>query len=99
MNKSRLLGALCACLIFPPVIVSADLISVDWKTPGDGLITRDTNSGLEWLDLTVTVGRSANDIRSQILAGGEFEGWRFANAFNVETFLSGHSVWLCSLCK
>jgi len=77
-----------ACLISFSVNASADIISVDWETPGDGLITRDTNSGLEWLDLTVTVGRSANDIRSQILAGGEFEGWRFANAFNVETFFN-----------
>jgi hypothetical protein len=77
-----------ACLVIISVNVSAALISVDWKTPGDNLITRDTNSGLEWLDLTVTVERSANDIRSQILAGGEFEGWRFANAGNVETFFN-----------
>ena len=76
------------CLTLFSFNTIAAIISVDWKTPGDNLVTRDTDSGLEWLDLTVTVGRSANDIRSQILAGGEFDGWRFANAFHVEGFFN-----------
>ncbi|QID19577.1 PEP-CTERM sorting domain-containing protein [Nitrogeniibacter mangrovi] len=34
----------------------ANLISIDWQTAGDGLITQDTASGLEWLDWSVTRG-------------------------------------------
>ncbi len=34
--------------------VNAAIISVDWQTTGDNLITQDTASGLDWLDLTVT---------------------------------------------
>jgi hypothetical protein len=34
----------------------ADLVSVDYVNSGDGLLTRDTQSGLEWLDWPVTSG-------------------------------------------
>lgn len=44
-----------------------------------GNITRDTVSGLDWLDLTETKGRSYNDISVKFGVGGEFEGWRYAN--------------------
>ncbi|WDP89352.1 MAG: PEP-CTERM sorting domain-containing protein [Desulfobacter sp.] len=39
----------------------ADIIEID-LTPGDALITRDTNTGLEWLDLSATDGMSYNDV-------------------------------------
>jgi len=38
----------------------------------------DTHSGLDWKDATLTVNRSYNDVSSQLGAGGEFEGWRYA---------------------
>jgi len=41
--------ALCSSL------ASGAVISRDWKTPGDGLLTYDTVSGREWLDLTYTI--------------------------------------------
>ncbi|MFC1750914.1 PEP-CTERM sorting domain-containing protein [Pseudomonadota bacterium] len=40
----------------------------------------DTNNGVDWLDVTLTTNRSFNDISSQLGAGGEFEGWRYATA-------------------
>ena len=40
----------------------AALLSTDWKVTNDNLITRDTNSGLDWLDLSVTLGMSYNEI-------------------------------------
>ncbi|MFK5894855.1 MAG: hypothetical protein QM504_16675 [Pseudomonadota bacterium] len=50
---------------------------------GDGLITSDTEIGLEWLDLTETVNMSYDDISSQFGTGGKFEGWRYASASEV----------------
>ena len=47
---------------------SATLVAVDLFTAGDGLLTRDTGSGLDWIDVTATVSRSYNDIEAG--AGG-----------------------------
>ena len=49
---------IAAGLLFSTVSQAA-IVSADWKTAGDNLITRDTTSGLDWLDLTETtsVGR------------------------------------------
>jgi hypothetical protein len=54
--------------------VNAAIVSTDWLAPDDNLITHDTDSGLEWLDLTATNHRSYSDISSQLGIGGEFEG-------------------------
>jgi hypothetical protein len=49
-----------------------------------GDITRDTTTGLDWLDLTITRGRSYNDISSKFGAGQEFDGWRYATDVEVQ---------------
>ncbi|MGY9003690.1 MAG: PEP-CTERM sorting domain-containing protein [Rhodospirillales bacterium] len=48
-----------------------------------GDITRDTNTGLDWLDLTITNGRSYADVFSKLGVGEEFEGWRYATGFEL----------------
>jgi hypothetical protein len=40
----------------------AALIEADFATPGDALLTLDTDTGLEWLDLTETVGLSYDEL-------------------------------------
>ena len=45
---------LCVPLLLASAGVSAELKSIDFLTPGDGLITHDTVSGLYWLDLDYT---------------------------------------------
>lgn len=64
---------------------NASLIEVDYEgiVGADTAITLDTSTGLEWLDLTVTLNRSYNDILSNLDSGGEFEGWRFATRTDV----------------
>lgn len=77
--------ALVRCL-FPIVLLiiavagqaSGQLVTRDWKAAGDGLLTYDSNSGLEWLDWTETAGRSYDDVAARFGAGGEFEGFRHA---------------------
>lgn len=47
----------------------------------------DSQSGLDWLDLTETQGMSFNYVSSQLGVGGEFEGWRYATSQDVEILL------------
>ena len=65
--------------------VSAALISWDWKTPGDNLLTYDSATGLDWLDWTESTNRSYNDVLTQLGPGGEFEGFRHASTDEVHT--------------
>ena len=74
-------GLLLACNF---AIAVADMpMPVDWKKPGDGLLTYDPATGLEWLDLSYTTNRSYNDIVSQLEPGGEFEGFRYASIAEI----------------
>lgn len=76
--------------------VEAAMIEMDWKNPGDGLLTLDTVNKREWLDLSQTLlsdqfpGTGANflEIRearyqyvvSQTAPGGLFEGFTVAKS-------------------
>jgi hypothetical protein len=71
---------------------NALLISADWKTAGDGLITQDTASGLSWLDMTVTADKSYNTVSSQLGVGGSYEGWRYANDDEVAALYTAAGV-------
>lgn len=65
---------------------SAATLSVDWQMAGDNLITLDTDTGLEWLDLTATTSRSYNDISTAFGVGQEFDGWRYATMNEISVF-------------
>jgi hypothetical protein len=62
---------------------SAALTSADWKIEDDDLLTID-DSGLQWLDLSETVGQSYNAVAAQLVADGLFEGFRYATVAEVE---------------
>ena len=67
--------------------VNAEIISVDWQTAGDNLITRDTSTGLEWLDISVTRGLGVTyDVIPGLEQGQRFEGWRLATAAELGSF-------------
>ena len=83
MKKSRLLGAVCGCLAIFSFDASATIISTDWRFAGDNLITQETDSGLEWLDLTVTDGLSYYDVVALMGDGGSLQGWRYATRAEV----------------
>ena len=67
--------------------INAATISIDWQSTGDGLITRDTSSGLDWLDLTQTTGMTYDSVIAGQVAGGQFDGWRYASVDEVNTLL------------
>ncbi len=56
--------------------VNAALIGVQ----DHGTYFTDTQSGLDWLDVTASANRSYNDVSSQFGSGGDFDGWRYATA-------------------
>lgn len=74
---------------------NAALMSTDWMTAGDNALTLDESTGLEWLDLTQTAGRNYNDIvgldgSNELVAGGNFAGFRYATLIEVETLYLNH---------
>ena len=61
---------------------SAALVAVDLFAPGDALVTRDTDSGLDWLDLPLTTSLSYDQIQAG--AGNWLaNGWRYATEAEV----------------
>ena len=59
------------------------LIDVDWHAPDDNLIIRDTDTGLDWLDLRVTADLSHSAVQSGLESGGAFYGFRLATQAEV----------------
>lgn len=69
---------LILCLSLSCSVTSAVIIEADLNAPGDGLLTRDTIQGLDFLDLTPTIGLSFADVSAELGVGGNFEGFRYA---------------------
>ena len=65
-------------------VPAAVLLSQDDSVFGVDSITLDSATGLEWLDLTFTDGRSYIDVSSNFGPGGDFEGYRYATQSEVE---------------
>lgn len=76
MNKATLLFSFFASLA--SLNAHSALVVRDLHTPGDGLITYDTVSQLEWLDVGQTFGLTYDDVTGALGAGGQFEGWSIA---------------------
>ena len=83
-------------LIFTATTASATLSSLDLVTgSGAGDITFDSQTGLEWLDLTKTAGLSYNEIKNGTVTGFDFianDGFRFATVSDVSTLFSNAGV-------
>ena len=60
----------------------AAIIELDLYSPGDSLITRDTESGLEWLDISVPTGLSLSELASNELSSTY--GFRIATFGELE---------------
>ena len=63
-------GCVLVCWLFATSPVAAELLDM-------GDFTRDTESGLDWLDVPITAGLSPNDILNDEL-GLMSAGWRYA---------------------
>jgi len=64
---------------------NAGLLALDYQSANDNLITQDTSSGLEWLDLTMTMGMSYNDVSLSLLdSNSNLFGWDIASSGQVQ---------------
>lgn len=60
---------------------------------GDGLITFDTDTGLEWLDVPESADYSYDDIvANELGSGGVFEGFRHASREDVRTLFNNAGI-------
>jgi len=64
----------------------ATVVSQDYATAGDGLLTFDSATGLQWLDWSATAGLSAEQVLAG--AGGWIQDFRFASADEVRTLFT-----------
>jgi hypothetical protein len=70
----------------------AALVSVDDPVFGIGAITRDTATGLEWLDVSLSNDRSFLDVAGQFGMGGDFEGFRHATGMELIQLYSNAGI-------
>lgn len=90
---SVLLFALSLATPAAAVLTEADDASLPASPDGFNL-TVDDVTGLEWLDLTVTAGRTYEDIvgldgTDELGPGGDFEGFRHATDLEVSGWING----------
>ncbi len=62
----------------------ASLISINSTTFGSNALTKDTSSGLNWLDLNLSKNYSYNQLKIETAAGGLFDGFRLASQHEVQ---------------
>ncbi len=79
-------SATAAALVFSLNISSAQAAFISQDSSfGTDTITYDTDTGLEWLDLTESTGLSVNQVQAELGAGGLYEGFSYATRSDVET--------------
>lgn len=74
---------IAATLLLSITSTQAALVESDWKNTGDALATLDTDTGIEWLDLTQTDYMSINQAEGLTGTGGIFDGWRLPTRAEV----------------
>lgn len=91
INKgiSRLWGGtiiigLLSLLCIIPVSSHASLVSIDSASWGSGSLTKDSATGLQWLDLNLATNISYNSMLAEQGEGGLYAGFRYATASEVE---------------
>jgi len=74
-------------LVFPNYSI-AELQSVDDPDYGEGAITYDTETGLEWLDFTFTKGMAYEEVSYEFGPGGYLEGFRRPTIAEINDLLA-----------
>ena len=77
---------LAAGILVAPA-AQAVLLEIDLNTPGDGLVTRDTVTRLDWLDLTESTDLSFDQVEADV-GGFISDGWRHATGAEVCTLFA-----------
>lgn len=94
-------GLFSFLLFSMPQVSSAALIKIDdpsLPASGDGFnITRDTSTGVEWLDVDASAGRTYDDLTgvdgtNEFIAGGDFAGFRYATFSDYSSLLMSGGI-------
>jgi hypothetical protein len=91
-NFLSLLGLAFITLTLAASPATAVLISQSDIAFGADSVTLDTGTGLKWLDVTISVNRSFNDVSGQFGTGGDFQGWRYATGAEVLNLIVSNTV-------
>ena len=75
-----------------PAKARATLFSLNDLTYGVGAFTQDTQTGLQWLDLSLTLNKSMNDIIANSGTGGSYAGLRYATQDEVWNLFSNAGI-------
>ena len=71
-------------------------VIVFWMMPAGATIidnstyTTDTESGLDWLDVTASLWMTHNEVVDQFVPGGIFDGWRYARGDEFNRLISNY---------
>lgn len=83
MKFLRVALFLCAA----PIGVQAAIVDRDWINSGDDLITFDSNSGLEWLDVAQYKTDSTSIVENLLLSDVNLAGFRYASMSELEALI------------
>ena len=65
---------------------AGELVEANWQAADDGKITFDTETGMQWLDLTESTDLTVAEVSAEFGSGGDFEGFRYATSTEVGEF-------------
>ena len=89
-----------AMLIAWPTTSLCAVIESDWRMPGDGLLTHDLESRMEWLDLTESqltnpsghIQEALDALIVEMEPGGRLEGFEFASQDELQAFAESAGI-------
>jgi hypothetical protein len=87
MKLSSLLLVSAFLSLTHQVSAQAALVAENDPFFGVGSITRDTETNLDWLDVSLSQGRSFLDVTNELGAGGDFAGFRHASIAEFQTLV------------
>lgn len=75
-----------ATLLVSAFTAQAELVNSDWKSSGDNYMITDTNTGIKWLSLELTLGKSVNDLDGS----PSFSGFEVASEDAMQTLATSY---------
>jgi MYXO-CTERM domain-containing protein len=72
---------IAATLLLSITSAQAAFVESDWQNAGDALATLDTETGIEWLDLSVTNSQTLSDVEP--ILNSTYAGWRLPTTSEV----------------
>lgn len=82
ITKNKILTSLA--ILLASTSASAELISSDWLAGGDNRVVLDTETGIEWLDMSETRGMDISDL----IDNSVFDGWSVGGEQEVISFMN-----------